>query len=145
MAALQEFTQLGRSVEQISEEKPISLLRLSLGLVYIWFGALKLFGVSPVADMVAQTAEPLPPKLSVPLMGLLELAIGLGLLLRLAFQPTLFLLFVQLIGTFLTPIRRPERIFQNGNPLRLTKEGEFVFKNLVFLAAALTVANETED
>jgi putative oxidoreductase len=117
-------------------------LRLSLALVYTWFGALKLFGVSPVANMVAQTAQPLPKKLSVPLMGLLELTIGLGLLLRRALRPSLFLLITQLLGTFLTPIRRPERIFQNHNPLRLTKEGEFILKNLILLAAALTLARD---
>jgi putative oxidoreductase len=120
----------------------LPLLRTSLALVYIWFGALKLIGASPVANMVAQTAEPLPRHISVPAMGLVELAIGLGLLLRLAVRPVLLLFFIQNLGTFTTVIRRPERIFQNGNPLLLTKEGEFLLKNLVLLAAGLTIASQ---
>jgi putative oxidoreductase len=118
------------------------LLRTSLALVYIWFGALKLIGASPVANMVAQTAAPLPRHISVPMMGLVELAIGLGLLLRLALRPVLLLFFIQNLGTFTTAIRRPERIFQNGNPLLLTKEGEFLLKNLVLLAAGVTIASQ---
>jgi uncharacterized membrane protein YkgB len=117
-------------------------LRLSLSLVYLWFGTLKLVGVSPVANMVAQTAEPLPKKLSVPLMGFVECLIGLGLLSRTTLRPSLLLLAAQLLGTFLTPIRRPERIFQNSNPFRLTKEGEFLLKNFILLAAARTLARE---
>ena len=38
----------------------IRLLRIALGVVFIWFGALKLTGHSPVAQLVAQTIYWLP-------------------------------------------------------------------------------------
>jgi hypothetical protein len=33
----------------------------------------------------------------------------------------------------------PELTFQDGNPLKLTIEGEFVLKNLVLLSSAMVV------
>jgi hypothetical protein len=33
----------------------IPMLRISLGLVFVWFGVLKVLDVSPVADLVART------------------------------------------------------------------------------------------
>jgi putative oxidoreductase len=51
----------------------------------------------------------------------------------------LALLFLQLAGTFLVLLIWPEAAFQEGNPLFLTTEGEFVIKNLVLIAAGLAV------
>ncbi|MDP9494398.1 MAG: hypothetical protein M3P87_04075, partial [Actinomycetota bacterium] len=45
----------------------------------------------------------------------------------------------QMVGTFLVFVLLPELTFQDGNPLQLTMEGEFVLKNLVLLAAAMVV------
>jgi putative oxidoreductase len=33
----------------------VPALRISLGLVFVWFGALKVADVSPVSDLVART------------------------------------------------------------------------------------------
>jgi uncharacterized membrane protein YkgB len=38
----------------------------------------------------------------------------------------------------------PEVAFQDGNPLMLTVEGEFVVKNLVLLSAAMVVGAEVD-
>ncbi len=119
----------------------IPLLRVSLAITYLWFGALKLAGRSPVADLVSQTAPALPKRWLVRTMGAWEVAIGAALLLRVALRPTLLLFFLQLGGTFLTFLMRPGRMFQHGNPLLLTKDGEFVLKNLVLLAAGLAVGS----
>jgi len=67
------------------------------------------------------------------------MAIGAGLLLGKAPRAILSLLFLQLAGTFLVLVIRPETAFQQGNPLLLTMEGEFVIKNLVVIAAGLAV------
>ena len=53
---------------------------------------------------------------------------------------TLLLFWLQLAGTFLVLILRPDIAFQQGtNPLLLTTEGEFVIKNLVLISAGLVV------
>jgi hypothetical protein len=45
----------------------------------------------------------------------------------------------QLLGTFLVLLVQPEVAFQDGNPLLLTVEGEFVIKNLVLITAGMVV------
>ncbi|MBI3998048.1 MAG: hypothetical protein HY355_03365 [Armatimonadetes bacterium] len=119
----------------------VGLLRVALAIVFIWFGALKVLGVSPVADLVAGTVYWVPPGLFVLLLGLWEVVVGLGLLLKVALRSVLFLFWVQMAGTFLVLILRPEVSFQAGNPLLLTVTGEFVVKNLVLIAAGLVIGS----
>lgn len=115
------------------------IIRISLGVVFVWFGLLKVIGTSPVYDLTSQVVYWLPPELFVPLLGIWEVAIGVGLVLGKALRVILSLLFIQLGGTFLVLIVKPEIAFQYGNPLLLTVEGEFVVKNLVLIAAGLAV------
>ena len=115
------------------------IIRVSLGIVFIWFGLLKVMGVSPVFDLASKVVYWLPSELFVPVLGIWEMAIGTGLLLGRALRIVLLLLYVQLAGTFLVLVILPEAAFQRGNPLLLTTEGEFVVKNLVLIAAGLAV------
>ena len=119
----------------------IPMLRIALGIVYVWFGLLKVFGLSPVAALVVKTAYFLPPQLALIGMGVFETIIGLGLLSGRAMRVTLALFFVQILATFLTVVTRPDLLIQNGNPLLLSVDGEFVLKNLVLIAAGLTIAS----
>lgn len=117
----------------------IRILRISLALIFIWFGLLKIVGRSPVAELVANTVYWLPAQFIVPFLGVWEVIVGLGLLLRAALRLTLFLFWLQLAGTFLVLVVKPGTAFQDGNPLLLTTEGEFVIKNLVLISAGLVV------
>ena len=123
----------------------ISLIRISLAVVFIWFGALKVFGVSPVHDLVARTVYWVSPELFLPFLGLWEVAVGLGLLFAVALRLTLFLFWLQLAGTFLVLLVLPDIAFQHGNPLLLTTEGEFVVKNLVLITAGLVIGGTVGD
>lgn len=114
-------------------------------MVFVWFGALKIFGVSPVADLVAKTLFFLPPKVAVTGMGIVEVVIGIGLLGAWAMRLTLSLFFAQLAGTFLTMIVRPGLVFRGGNPLVLTSDGEFIIKNLVLISAGLVILSTIRD
>ena len=117
----------------------IELLRISVAVVFIWFGLLKIVDRSPVYDLVAHTVYWVSPDFFVPFLGVWEVVIGVGLLFRLALRLTLFLFWLQLAGTFLVLVLRPDIAFQRGNPLLLTTEGEFVIKNLVLIAAGLVI------
>ena len=55
-------------------------LRLSLGLIFLWFGALKLAGDSPVVALVSATLPWGNPDVVVPLLGAVEVGLGIGLL-----------------------------------------------------------------
>ena len=119
----------------------IRLLRFALGIVFVWFGALKLTGYSPVVSLIAHAIPWLPPERSVPLLGVWETAVGLGLLFGVALRVVLFLFWILLASTFSVLVLRPDIAFQGGNPFLLTVEGEFVVKNLVLIAAGLVVGS----
>lgn len=122
----------------------VPLLRGSLGVVFVWFGGLKVLDVSPISDLVEDTVYWVDASWFVPVLGVFEILIGLGLLLSRALRLVLAALVLQLAGTFLVFVVRPGVAFQDGNPLKLTVVGEFVVKNLVLLTAALVVGSTIE-
>lgn len=130
-----------RTLRRLTGRAGPLLLRISLGIVFVWFGALKVAGVSSVGGLVAATVPFLDSSWFVPVLGVLEILIGLafvtGRLLRLALP----VFALQLGGTFLVLVLLPEVAFERDNPLLLTVVGEFVVKNLVLLSAGLVVAS----
>ena len=118
----------------------ITALRLALGSVFLWFGALKLFGSSPVAALIQETYSFMPVHVFVLVLGVWEVLIGLGVILKRALRCVLILLGVHLIGTFTSIWFKPSIFFVQGVPFCLTVDGEFVIKNLVLITAALVVA-----
>ncbi len=130
---------IDRSISNFLRRWSIPALRVSLGIVFIWFGALKVFDVTPVADLVASTVYWFDPGWVVPVLGVFEIVVGIGLVFRIALRAVLGLFALQMVGTFLVLVLLPEVSFQDGNPLLLTVEGEFVVKNLVLLSAGMVV------
>lgn len=117
----------------------ILLLRVALGIVFLWFGALKIFQLSPVADLIGATYPFLPEPDFLIFLGVWEAAIGIGLIMKLNLRFTLALLWLQMAGTIVALGLAPNLFFQNNNIFLLTTEGEFVVKNLVLIAAGLVI------
>lgn len=132
---------LDSRVLTLLERFALPMLRLSLGLVFVWFGILKVTGQTPVGQLVADTVFWLNPDWFVPLLGVFEVLVGVGLLFARGLRLVLALFALQMIGTFLVLVVQPEVAFQDGNPLILTTEGEFVVKNLVLLSAGLMIGS----
>lgn len=132
-----------RIVELLRRWSPLAL-RLALGVVFVWFGALKVVGATPVADLVARTVYWVDAAWLVPALGVAEVVIGLGLITGRWLRAVLAVFAVQMAGTFLVLVVQPEVAFERGNPLLLTVEGEFVVKNLVLLAAGMAVGAHVE-
>lgn len=137
----ERLERVDRAAVSLMARWSVPLLRWALGITYLWFGALKIFGVSPVSGLVEEMTVGLPKKRFVQLVGVWEVAVGIALLLRLALRLTLLLYFLQLAGTFGLLLRAPRVTFQRGNPLLLTQSGEFIIKNLVLLAGGLVVGS----
>lgn len=135
------WERLDQGMVTFMAKRGVGMLRAALALVFIWFGALKVAGVSPVADLVAGTVYWIRPEVFIPLLGLWEVAVGLGLLSGVALRLVLLLFWLQMAGTFLVLVARPDIAFQSGNPLLLTVTGEFVIKNLVLIAAGLVIGS----
>jgi putative oxidoreductase len=133
-----------RTVETTAIEKlrrvSLPLLRLTIGLVFVWFGALKIAGNTPVGDFVARTLPWFDRHWVVPALGWFEVAVGLALIAGRFLTLVCAALVAHLTGTFLSLVMQPDVTFQHGNPIMLTTEGEFVIKNLVFIAAGLVIA-----
>jgi uncharacterized membrane protein YphA (DoxX/SURF4 family) len=85
-------------------EHGIAFLRISIGIVFLWFGFIKYFpGLSPIKDLALRTIRALTfNKFSHDAMakGLatLECLIGVGLITGKFLRATLLLLLLQLIG-----------------------------------------------
>ena len=54
----------------------VPMLRISLGVVFVWFGLLKVFDVSPVSELVAKTIYWFDPDVVVPALGVFEVFVG---------------------------------------------------------------------
>lgn len=122
----------------------VTLTRIALGIVFLWFGALKFVpGASPAADLATRTIARLTggavlPPVSLYLLATWESLIGLGLLTGLFLRGTLLLLFLQMPGTMLPLFFFPSETFQHF-PWAPTLEGQYIIKNLVLIGAALIV------
>lgn len=119
----------------------LPVLRLSLGVIFVWFGALKVAGTSPATELVAATVYLVDPDWFVPFLGGVEVMIGLGLIANRAMRLVLLLFGGLMAGTLLVLVLLPDVAFQDGNPFMLTVEGGYVVKNVVLLAAGLVVAS----
>lgn len=133
------FAVLDERVRSWLQRWSIPALRVSVAIVFIWFGALKVLDVTPVTDLVADTVYWFDPDWVVPLLGWVELLLGLGLLFKIALRVVLAAFLMMLLGTFLVFVVQPDVAFRDGNPLLLTVEGEFVVKNVVLLSAGAVI------
>lgn len=82
------------------------------------------------------------PEVFLPILGWWEVAIGLCLLFRPLTRPGIFLLFLQMPGTFLLLVLLPEGCFQKF-PAVLTMEGQSIVKNLIIIGAAFRASRLT--
>ncbi|MDX2025651.1 DoxX family membrane protein [Microcella sp.] len=133
------FEKFDRLVVWTMDAFGIKFARLALGIVFIWFGALKMIGdLSPAYDLVAATVYWLTPEIIIPLIGLWEVAIGVAFLFPPLTRLALLLLIPQMPATFLPLVLLPAVTF-TVVPWGLTLEGQYIVKNLVIIACALII------
>lgn len=113
--------------------------RISLGLLFVWFGLLKPFGVSTTTSILADTVYGIPPELAVPMLGWWEVAIGVALILPGFNRLALLLLLIRLPGTVLSLVLFPETCFVDF-PFAPTPQGQYLIKDVVLFFATLAIA-----
>lgn len=138
------FEQIDHAITQWMADHGITLLRISVGIIFLWFGGLKLFpDLSPAEDLATKTIEVLTfgivtPSISLPILAVWEVVIGIGLLSGRFLRITLLLLFLQMMGT-VTPLALfPNEAF-TVFPIGLTLEGQYIIKNLVLISAGIVI------
>jgi uncharacterized membrane protein YphA (DoxX/SURF4 family) len=118
------------------------LMRIALGVVFLWFGVLKFFpGLSPAESLAGRTLEAItfglvPQQIAVLVLAVWECAIGLGLLTGRFMRATLALLFLQMLGTLLPLVIFPSETWVVF-PVAPTLEGQYILKNAVLIAGAV--------
>lgn len=138
------FRQLDRTLTRVAARHGITALRISLGVVFLWFGVLKFFpGMSPAQDIATRTIDVLtngaiPPRVALNALAAWESLIGLGLIFGVALRAIILLLVVQMIGTLTPLFLFPSEVFYRV-PFAPTLEGQYIIKNLVLLSAALVI------
>lgn len=137
----ERIDRLDRLIARTMDRIGTRLLRWALGLIFIWFGALKVVDMSPAADLVRATVAWFPlitPDQFLTILGVWEVIIGVCLLIRPLIRLAIFLLFAQMAGTFLPLVMLPSVTFTTP-PFGLTMEGQYIIKNLLIIAAALVI------
>jgi uncharacterized membrane protein YkgB len=138
------FVRLDAAITHWMARHGVRLLRISLGIVFFWFGALKFFpGLSPATELATRTIDVLtfgaiPQNVAINVLAAWESAIGLGLIFGVAMRATLFLLFVQMLGTITPIFLFPELVFTRV-PYAPTLEGQYIIKNIVLVSAGIVI------
>ena len=141
---LAAYDRLDARITRVLAQLGVPAVRMALGLVFLWFGGLKLFpGLSPAEDLAARTIETLTGGVissatSLPVLAIWESLIGLGLLTGRFLRATLLLLAVQMLGTLTPLFLFPAETFTRF-PYAPTLEGQYIIKNVVLIAAAMVV------
>lgn len=123
------------------------LLRWAIGINYFWFGLLKFFhGLSPAENLAKDTIRILtfgiiPDEVNLLLLAVWEVGIGIiflsGRFIRFGAQVSI----LHMIFTFMPLFFFPEVSFSHA-PYGFTIVGQYIVKNLVFLAALLIILKE---
>jgi hypothetical protein len=140
---------LDRRVSGFMRRWGVFALRLSLGIIFIWFGVLKPLGVSPAGPLVRATVGWMPllsPDTWVAVIGWWEVAIGVTFLFHRTVRIAIALLALQMGGTFLPLVLLPDVTFQAGQiPFVPTIEGQYIIKNLIIISAALVIGGTVRE
>lgn len=139
-----KFQQIDMIITNWMANKGIFLLRISIGIIFLWFGALKFFpSLSPAEGLATDTIKLLTFNLisgQAIMFGLAfwETLIGVGLIFNKFMRETLLLLYLQMLGTLSPIFLFPAEVFTQF-PYALTLEGQYIFKNLVIISASIVI------
>lgn len=119
-------------------------LRISLGVIYFYFGFLKFLpGASPAEALAGDTIsrlmfDAITPATAVMLLAILECGMGLLFLSNRWSKMTYFLFLGHMLGTFTPMFLLPHLTF-NQTVLLPTLEGQYILKNIVFLVGVSAI------
>lgn len=138
---LDRFYLIEKRVCAFLHKRSLPYLRCVFAIIYIWYGAQKLFDLSPINDLVIKTTSWMGIPSFVYILGSWEILIGFCLAFKKFNRIGLLLLFMHFPGTFLPLFTNPEDCFSLF-PFGLTLEGQYIFKNLISIGAALVLLGD---
>ena len=131
---------MGATVSIPVNRNLLALLRISIGIIYIWFGALKFFhGYSPAEDLAINTINKLtfgliPQPVNIILLAIWECVLGMLLIAGVWMRTALIFLFVHMLCTFTPLLFFPSVSFKYA-PYGFTLVGQYIMKNIIIICA----------
>jgi uncharacterized membrane protein YkgB len=125
----------------------LRLLSTSIGLIYLWFGALKFFpALSPAEGLAGRTIELITFDLITGdvariLLAVIEVLIGIGLIWGFKRKLVIKVALCHMVCTFIPLFAFPEVSFAQA-PFAFTIVGQYIMKNLVIIVALLLLLPE---
>jgi putative oxidoreductase len=142
----ERFDRLDTGLNRWLVAHSIALLRISLGLIFLVFGALKFFpGLSPIEGLATRTTTALtfglvPPSVGLVMIAALEVAIGLFFLTGRFLRVGVWLMGAQMIGAMSPLVLFPGELFVG--PLHApTLVAQYIVKDIILVAAAMVIAS----
>lgn len=132
---------------KITPRKENTLLSIAIGIIYLWFGALKFFPELSTAEDLAKrtiqllTFDIIPSTISVLILAFIEVVIGLCLIFNFYHKQIVKIAMVHLIFTFSPLFLFTEESF-TISILTPTLLGQYIGKNLIIIAALFTLLKE---
>ncbi|PLY07481.1 MAG: doxx family protein [Arcobacter sp.] len=123
------------------------LSRISLGIIFIWYGMLKFFPeLSPAEILATKTIDILffgliPAVISIKLLAVWEVFVGIGLVFGIYLRYALILFFIHMVFTFTPLFLLPELCFTKA-PYAFTLVGQYIVKNVVFILVGILIYKE---
>ena len=133
------LNQIDEALIRLFERYGHGVHRISLGLLFLWFGLLKPLGHETTTSLLAHTIYWGDPEVMVLVLGWWEVAIGVCLLVHPLLRVAILFLAVRVPGILLAFVLEPEVCFVSF-PFAPTPEGQYLIKDLTLFFATLALA-----
>lgn len=120
------------------------LLAVSIGIIYVWFGALKFVPNLSPADQLAKdticliTFGLIPTHISIVLLAIWETILGLLLAFGKWNRVIFWVLIAHMVCTFI-PLFFFKEVSFTASPYAFTLVGQYIMKNLIIICAAIVL------
>ena len=125
------------------EKMSMPMARFAIFVIYAWFGALKVVGLSPADPLVEALLQRTMPFMSfdvfIVLFGLFEVVIGILFLFKRADKIAIPLFVLHMITTSALLVMLPQETW--SGVLVPTLEGQYVIKNIALVALVVSLAS----
>lgn len=137
-----KITTIDNSIIHFLRKVFIPTARFSIFIVYVWFGMLKILGLSPAGELVhslfAATIPVIPFDVFYIGFAALEVIIGIMFVIPKLTRFVLPLLLIHMITTCMPLLFLPTETWSGFMVLTLT--GQYIVKNVVIIALAIGIA-----
>ncbi len=124
----------------INRDNKLTMLRISFGIIYFWFGILKYFPhTSPAESLAENTIYDLvlgfmPKHTCLILLAIMETSLGLMFITGKFIKTAIIIAIFHMVCTF-TPFFFFSELSFTKPPVVLTLVGQYIMKNIVFICA----------